>query len=449
MAIYNLLGWYIALRVYDYRTKKYIKENKQNIYSLKKEVILFLFIWPIAPIILHIILLLISVIFPDSFFIECMVLTMGWFFYGWIIALVIYYQRRKNYFKEHIEEKKSKKGLARFIPLLIVLTILGLIAFYVIRMISDFKDDGYRDFSPKGTKIRLAISKEECQKYPNRYYFNDLCILCPDEQPLIDGHCQRCPKGQFVISNGCRDCDSYINYKTPKAECDACPNRIYEDGLCKPIHHISSPRGCDDPAPWYNASKEDCDACPNRKYNQFSNTSRGNCELKKHGWQKASISGKFIADYAFYDENSDLTIIREFYNNGHLKSERYIKEKRYLTYFKNGQLRTEEQENRLLKGYYANGVLAFETKENEAYFYSKNGEQIAYGIIAEKTDYFIELYILENSQKKSVSKDVFFNFLKSNYDIDFRLPFGFVHQKGKTKYYNYYGDKAEENFQNS
>ncbi|MDY6407647.1 MAG: hypothetical protein SPL08_02965 [Pseudomonadota bacterium] len=116
---------------------------------------------------------------------------------------------------------------------LIFLVLLGAVIFCFVKQISDFKSDGHRDFAASGAKIRLAISEEECQKYPNRYYFRNLCILCPDGKPLVDGHCQRCPEGELVISNGCRRCDDDMDYITPKAECDACPNRVYEGEICK------------------------------------------------------------------------------------------------------------------------------------------------------------------------------------------------------------------------
>ena len=181
MFIYNFLGWYIAARVYAYRTKKYAKPENQ-IYSLKKEIGFFILIWPVGPILTYVGLYLIEFTFQVDNIAIFMGITTYWLMFGWGLALYIYNRRRKKYFQNHINEQTQKKNkIGRFIPLLIVLIILGTIAFFVIKMISDFVDDGHCDFAPSGTKIRLEISEDECQKYPNRYYFRNLCILCPNE----------------------------------------------------------------------------------------------------------------------------------------------------------------------------------------------------------------------------------------------------------------------------
>ena len=238
MLVYNFLGWYIAARVYRYRTKPYLKtENISTDYSLKKEIGLFLLIWPIAPILIY------CMNFFYAFYLQSSnkfalisvfsTIAVFWFMYGWTIALAIYYHRRKKYFKDHIENNKLKDKVGKFFPLIIFLIVLGVVISYIIRVVSDFITPNYENTSSSGATIRLKISEEECRKYPNRYYFKDLCILCPDEQPLVGGHCQRCPEGELVLSTGCNSCDRDIDYLTPKAECDACPNRIYEGGLCR------------------------------------------------------------------------------------------------------------------------------------------------------------------------------------------------------------------------
>lgn len=250
--LYYFAGWYIGMRVYRYRTKQYVKtESISTTYSLKKEIGLFLLIWPITPILIYCINYFIWFYLGPANPLEVnLIAFMGlfsitavfWFMFGWPLAFFIYYKRRKNYFKDHVEEKNiTKNKVGKFIPLMIFLIFLGLIAFHIIGEVYRFITPSYENTSSSGATIRLKISEEECKKYPNRYYFRDLCILCPDEQPLVDGHCQRCPEGELVLSIGCNRCDRDIDYLTPKAECDACPNRVYEDGLCRLSHKTRNP----------------------------------------------------------------------------------------------------------------------------------------------------------------------------------------------------------------
>ena len=220
------------------------KMKKTVTYSQKKEISLFLLIWPISPIIIYSLTVFMMSLVPnfmssDLRTLIVMLITVAsyWFIYGWIIALVIYYQRRKNYFEEHPEEKnKTINKIGKIFPILVCLIVFAIIVFVIINEISKFLNNDYENTSSTGQTIRLKISEEECNQYPNRYYFKDLCILCPDEQPLVDGHCQRCPEGELVLSIGCSRCDRDIDYLTPKAECDACPNRVYEEGVCRLSH---------------------------------------------------------------------------------------------------------------------------------------------------------------------------------------------------------------------
>ena len=192
MFIYGYFGWYIAARIYTYRIQNMPQQKiKKSVYSLKKEIGLFLLIWPIAPILIFKGTYFIGFVFrtmPNDILMQC---VFYWFMSGWGAALYIYNKRYKEYFINHMSEQiKKKHRIGRFL-LVIILTILGLSAFFYAKSLLLFvnEDSEHRDFSPSGAEIRLKISEDECQKYPNRYYFKNLCILCPDEQPLTDGHC--------------------------------------------------------------------------------------------------------------------------------------------------------------------------------------------------------------------------------------------------------------------
>ena len=456
MLVYNLLGWYVAARVYAYRIKKYVKpETEQKPYSLKKEIGIFLFIWPIIPILIYI-ATYIFVLFFHSIFISnfadiFMMIGSYWLAFGWGMAIYIYNRRRKNYFKVHTTEQSQKKNkIGRFIPILI---FLGLVVGGVFGLSSVVRiDDGHRDFAPSGAQIRLQISKEECQQYPNRYYFRNLCILCPDEQPLVDGHCQRCPAGELVLSDGCRSCDSDWNYITPKIECDACPNRIYEDDLCK-LAYKTDIKSCYDEYPW-KGTKEECDACEDRRY-----TEDGLCESYYHGWSVGSPQPSInnIRTDIYFEDNQPL-IARFFDRNNrlireeHYEYEDFNKKDRtwtsrstveHSTYFPSGQLRTHKAPYSM-QGYYENGAPAFKQDGNESFLYTQTGDVLAHIMLKKASfdeicmiwdgvsDSIIEQITIytENGPQQMTDAELF-SYLQKYYPVDFELPFVFRLPKGE------------------
>lgn len=213
------------------------KAREHKTYSLLKEIGIFLLIWPIAPMICFFILYTIGFFFPNlsSILLALSLLSSQLILWGWIIACIVFRHRKTAYFNEHTNEKNSYKNrLGNLVPVCAILLFILTIITWVTQSFLSFKKDHFRqEYTEKGTLIRLKVSQEECVKFENRYWYKDLCIICPDELPLIDGHCHRCQEGQFVTSNGCRSCNNDLNFLTPEIECSACPNRFYEDGLCK------------------------------------------------------------------------------------------------------------------------------------------------------------------------------------------------------------------------
>ena len=236
--LYIFFGWYLTYRFYHYRMKNYVFPKKNKPYSVLKGIGIFLLIWPGVSILLTLIDTWVNSFYQTSLFYVLELYSRG---YGWMLAICVVCWHRNCSLLDQPEKPKKTSGIViRIIRWIIGLSILGLVGMVVFNILFGIDsmenigfDDGHRDFGSSGAKIRLEISEEECQQYPNRYYFRNLCILCPDEQPMVDGHCQRCSGNDFVISNGCRSCEDDNNYITPKVECDACPNRVYEGGLCK------------------------------------------------------------------------------------------------------------------------------------------------------------------------------------------------------------------------
>ena len=423
--------------------------NKLTTYSLKKEIGLFFLIWPIGPIVILVLSYLIEYLIALLFhavFSPAMMLTsfaMLWLTFGWIVALGIYFNRRKKYFKNDDLAYKKQNKVMNFIPVVFVLAAFGCVVYLISTLSFDFS--GHRDAAPSGAKIRLEISEDECRQYPNRYYFKNLCILCPDEQPLVDGHCQPCPKGELVLSDGCRSCDSDWNYITPKIECDACPNRIYEDGLCKLAYHTQR-KWCEDNQPW-KGTKEECAACEHRRY-----TEDGLCHLYYHGWSVGDPQAEYrgIRADKYYENNEHLGS-RYFDKNNQLIREEYYKYERganwtrripykYTTYFKNGLLRTDVDLD-YMKGYYKSGVLALKKDEKEVFLYTPTGDVLAEIILHRLVkndrcwhsgDYVIEKAFVKTKEGlQNISDSDLFQYLQSHYSVDFELPFIFQIHNGK------------------
>ena len=270
-----------------------MKASTDKPYSWKKELGICLLIWPLLPIILHACsaacTYLLAFSFHDNFseFFMALHLFLGalgflLFVFGWIAALIVYRVRRKAYFKTHEKVKRDFGWIAPLVVVLLVLLVLvGLPMAVSVSFINAKEQYEYDStHTSSGELIRLPVTKEECKQYPNRYWFRNLCIICPDGQPLVDGHCQRCPEGQFVLSIGCKSCNDRESYYTPKAECDACPNRVHRhdlDDLCFLLYHRTI--GCDSLEDWDDVLAEDCMACPNRVFIPYDEGGeRGSCE---------------------------------------------------------------------------------------------------------------------------------------------------------------------------
>jgi len=101
--LYFLFGWYLAYRIYRERIKDYLPPIKKKPYSIRKEIGLFIFIWPILPILLLIVAHLLNITFQiTSSVLENLITFL--LLFGWGLALCVFLYRRKYYLNTQLTD---------------------------------------------------------------------------------------------------------------------------------------------------------------------------------------------------------------------------------------------------------------------------------------------------------------------------------------------------------
>lgn len=124
-------------------------------------------------------------------------------------------------------------------------------------------------FDSCDTKSAVRSTPENCAQCPNRKYENGECVL------------SECPQGYFRgLMGNCFKCsttgvsETSGNYEISKEECDKCPERVHKDGLCilkecpkeAPIRQDGRCLDCGWRFERGEIEESECLKCPNRKY---------------------------------------------------------------------------------------------------------------------------------------------------------------------------------------
>ena len=105
----------------------------------------------------------------------------------------------------------------------------------------------------------IDVTEEECNKCPNRIYKNEKCIL------------KECPKDYSLDKRGvCRSCSTTNAFESTKGSCEICSNRKYKDGLC--VEQCSENQFLNSAAECVDClikdgvppMRDECNKCPNR-----------------------------------------------------------------------------------------------------------------------------------------------------------------------------------------